>query len=511
MSSPMLWPQQEARRIAERWPDRQTYILETGFGPSGHPHMGTVGEVVRTYYVAMGLKELGKQAEIIVFSDDMDGLRKIPKNIDAPWLAEHLGKPVSRIPDPYGCCPSYSAHMNRELIEMLDKTGIPYRFVASSDMYNGGHYDEVIKRIFRHGQQILDLMLPTMREENRVNWFFWQPACENCGRVNTTVVHEWDPETTRVRYSCTGEFRGVRGCGHAGEQDALGGKGKLGWKIDWAARWFYFPVHYEMYGKDLIDSAKISTEIVRILGGQPPVQMFYEMFLTEEGRKISKSVGEGITLENFHRWGTQDAVNLLMFKNPRQQKNLGPETVIRYMDEVLTLDPADPQYRFVYYHGERPDLGGLRYSDLINLMSAIGITDPDLLRPYLERTFGNARIGESWPYVRELLEKARNYYEDFILPTRRVPDLTPEQWALVDEFLALIDRETEPDRIQSGIFEIARAHGIPAREYFKLLYGVLLGADSGPRIGGFVHLLGREKVKEIVEAARQKQQEKQQI
>lgn len=497
-----LWPQQEARRVIQRWPQREKYILETGFGPSGHPHMGTVGEVVRTYYVCRGLQEQGKDIQIIVFSDDMDGLRKIPKNIDAPWLQEHLGKPVSRIPDPYGCCESYSGHMNNGLKQMLGRTGIPYTFAASSVMYNGGHFDGVIELMFRHGQAILDLLLPTMREENRAGWFFFQPACENCGRVNTTLVRDWDPATTRMEYVCAGEFRGVTGCGYAGEQDALGGKGKLGWKVDWGARWFHFGVNYEMYGKDLIESARLSSEVVKIIGGKPPVQMFYEMFLTEEGRKISKSVGEGISLENFHRWGTQDAVNLLMFKNPREQKKLGSDTVIRYMDEVVTLDRNDPQYPFVYYHGDRPDLGGLRYSDLINLLTAIGVHPKEVLRPYLERTFGADRIAGNWEYVDDLLTRAINYYEDFILPNLQVPELTPEQWALVDQFEALIDRTESAEEVQYEVYEIAKAAGIPAKEYFRLLYSVLLGQESGPRIGGFVALVGRDQIKSLIARAR---------
>lgn len=504
--SSTLWPQQEADRVEQRWPQRDPYVLQTGFGPSGHPHMGTVGEVVRTYYVALGLGQRDKRFEIIVFSDDMDGLRKIPQNIAAAWLTEHLGKPVSRIPDPYGCCASYSAHMNAELRQMVATTGIPCRFISSADMYNGGHFDPVIRRLFQHGRQILDLILPTMRAENRAGWFFFQPACERCGRVNTTVVRRWDPETTVMEYECAGEFRGVSGCGHVGEQDALGGKGKLGWKVDWAARWYTFGVNYEMYGKDLIDSARLSSQVLKVIGGTPPVQMFYEMFLTEEGRKISKSVGEGISLENFDRWGTQDAVNLLMFKNPREQKRLGADTVVRFMDEVLTLDREDPQYPFVYYHGDRPDLGGLRYSDLINLIAAIGVTDSELLRPYLERTFGAERIAGHWGYVRTLLDKAVNYYADFIAPTRQVPQLSPEQWQLVDTFEALVDRTESAEAVQAGVFEIARAHELKARDYFALLYSVLLGQSHGPRIGGFVALVGRDKIKEILAYARAAQQ-----
>lgn len=501
-TQPALWPQQEAHRIIQRWPDKDKYYLETGFGPSGHPHMGTVGEVVRTYYVAMSLRDLGKDSEIIVFSDDMDGLRKIPKNIDAPWLGEHLGKPVSRIPDPYGCCDSFSSHMNRELNEMLSRTDIPYRFVSSAEMYDGGRFNDALRRVFRNLDEIKELIASTMREENRENWFPFQPACERCGRVNTTVVSAYDAEACTVEYRCVGEFRGVTGCGHSGSRSALDGGGKLGWKADWPARWYAFGINYEMYGKDLIESARIGKEIVRILGGRPPVDMFYEMFLTEEGRKISKSVGQGLSIENWDRWGTQDSVNLLMFKNPRQQKRLGADTVIQYTDETLLMTRDDPQYRYIYFRGDRPDLGGLRYSDLINLVSATGLTAPDLLRPYLERSFGSSRVEANWEFIQDLLAKAANYYEDFILPERRVPELSAEQWELVDLFVDLIGREAAADAIQTGVFDIANGSGLAPKEYFKLLYGVLLGQESGPRIGGFVQLLGKEKIREIIARAR---------
>jgi lysyl-tRNA synthetase, class I len=500
-----LWPEQEARRIVERWPQKETYILQTGFGPSGHPHMGTVGEVVRTYFVGRALQEMGKRFEIIVFADDMDGLRKIPKNIDAPWLEEHLGKPVSSIPDPYGTDASYSGHMNRELHEMLGATGIPYSFRSSERMYKDGHFNEVLRLLFRHAEQILALILPTMREENREGWFFFQPACENCGRVNNTQVLSYDRESCQVTYACTAEFRGVRGCGYEGSRSALDGGGKLGWKVDWAARWYAFGVSYEMYGKDLIESAKLSKEIVRIIGGRPPVDMFYEMFLTEEGRKISKSVGAGLSIENWDRWGTRDSLYLLMFKNPRQQKRLGPDTVIQYTDEVLLMGKEDPQYPYIYFAGDRPDLGGLRFSDIVNLVSAISVTDPDQLLEYLGRSFGHERIRRHEAYVRDLLEKAINYYEDFILPTRHVPELKAEHWQMVDRFAALIERDASADEIQSGVFAIAREHGMEAKDFFRVLYGVLLGAESGPRIGGFVALLGREKVKELIGEARAKQ------
>lgn len=505
-NQPSLWPHQEAKRIVERWPQKEKYILQTGFGASGHPHMGTIGEVVRTYYVAMALKDLGKESEIIVFSDDMDGLRKIPSNIPAPWLADHLGKPVTMIPDPYGTHQSFGHHMDAELVEMMRKTGIPAQFKSATDCYTDGTFDEGIRKMFKNMKGIMELVLPTMREENRQGWFPWLPVCENCGKVYTTRVEEYDGENATVTYSCTGSFRNVTGCGHRGTQSALGGRGKFFWKADWALRWYVFGVNFEMHGKDLIDSAKLSSDIVKLLGGKPPVTMVYELFLTEEGRKISKSSGAGISMENWGRWGTQDSLNLLMFKNPKQQKKLGTDSVIQYTDETLTMTKEDPQYRFIYYHGDRPDLGGLRYSDIINLVNAISVTDPDQLIEYLGRSFGHDRIRQNEAFVRELLEKAIHYYEDFILPTREVPELTEQEWEMVDQFDRLIETTDEIDAIQSGVFDIAKSRGMAPKDFFKVMYGVLLGASHGPRIGGFVKLVGKERIHELIQAAKAKAQ-----
>jgi lysyl-tRNA synthetase, class I len=500
-----LWPHQEAKRIMDRWPQTEKYILQTGFGASGHPHMGTIGEVVRTYFVAMALKDLGKESEIIVFSDDMDGLRKIPKNIDAPWLAEHLGKPVTLIPDPYGTTKSFGHHMDAELLGMMKKTAIPAQFRSAFDCYGNGTFDEGIRKMFKHMEEIKGIILPTMREENREGWFPWLPICENCGKVNTTRVESYNGDEATVTYACVGEHKGVSGCGHRGTQSALGGRGKFFWKADWALRWYVFGVNFEMHGKDLIESARLSSEIVKILGGKAPVTMMYELFLTEEGRKISKSVGAGISMENWGRWGTQDSLNLLMFKNPRQQKKLGTDSIILYTDETLTMPKDDSQYRFIYYHGDRPDLGGLRYSDIINLVNAISVTDPDQLIEYLGRSFGHERIRASEEFVRELLVKALNYYEDFILPTREVPALTTEEWAMVDEFDRLIDTTDDADAIQSGVFSIAKQRDRQPKDFFRVLYGVLLGAGHGPRIGGFVQLVGKNRIHELVAEARQSQ------
>lgn len=495
--SAKLWPQQEAEKIIQRFPDADSIILQTGFGPSGHPHMGTVGEVVRTHFVAMALRELGRKSVIQVFSDDMDGLRKIPANIQAPGLEEHLGKPVSAIPDPYGCCESFSAHMNWELREMLDATGIPYRFVSATEEYKKGTYNDVLRLALVRMDQILKVILPTLREENREGWSPIMPVCENCGLVNTTRVLDYDTDKASVEYSCTEELKGAKGCGHHGTQPVGDGRSKFGWKADWGARWAVFGINYEMYGKDLIESAKLSKQVARILSGRPPVDMFYEMFLDESGRKISKSVGKGLTVENFTRWGTAESLNYLMFKNPRQQKKLSQETVVQYMDEVLKLSPEDPEYKYIFFAGARPALP-IVYSDLVNIVSAVGVTEIPVLREFILDVYG-AQLEQHWDYVQDLLEPAINYYTDFILPQRSFPDLTQEDNALLNQFLALIDQETEAEAIQTGTYNIAKEADVPPRQFFQLLYQVMLGKPSGPRIGSFVAQMGAERIRDIIQ------------
>lgn len=491
-----LWPEQEAQRIIQRFPHADSYLLETGFGPSGLPHMGTVGEVVRTYFVAMALEEMGKESQLIVFSDDMDGLRKIPVNIDAPWLEEHLGKPVSAIPDPFGCCPSYSDHMNKELLSMLDKTAIPYRFVSATEEYKKGTYNQVLALALEKLQQILQVILPTLRPENREGWFPIMPVCENCGKVNTTKVVGFDPQKATVDYTCSEGLKGAFGCGYSGTQAVGDGRSKFGWKADWGARWAVFGISYEMYGKDLIESAKLSKQIAKILGGKPPVDMFYEMFLDEQGRKISKSVGKGLTVENFTRWGTPESLNYLMFKNPRQQKKLSSETVLQYMDEVLKMTPDDPQYKYVFFSGAKPE-APVSYSDLINIVSAVGVTDGTVIKEFLSDVYGEA-INTNWRYVEELLTPALNYYTDFIAPQRSFPSLTPEQNQLLDGFLALIQGQTEAEPIQTGAYTLARDNDVPPKDFFRLLYQVILGKPSGPRIGSFVAQMGAERIAQLI-------------
>ncbi|NJL93364.1 MAG: lysine--tRNA ligase [Anaerolineae bacterium] len=283
-----LWPDKEAQQILKRHGDdrQKTYIFETGFGPSGKPHFGTFGEVVRTNYVMLAMRDQDYQTKLIAFSDDMDGLRKVPEGFPA-WLREHIGKPVSSIPDPLGDeYPSYSARMNALLVQMLDELELDYEFRSSTETYRAGLFNEQIAMVIRHYEAVQEIILPTLREETRENWFPFFPICEGCGSVGHAHVVEVNKEALEVSYVCDREFGGLPGCGTRGRVSVLDGSGKLQWKVDWPTRWHAFGVHYEMFGKDLIESAEVGDRIVqRVFRGTPPAHMFYELFWMHAAKK----------------------------------------------------------------------------------------------------------------------------------------------------------------------------------------------------------------------------------
>src|SRR5882724_8850295 len=342
-----MWPYAEAERILQVFPDAAPIRLETGYGPSGAPHIGTFAEVARTTWVAMALSDLragGAAAaaatdpawEIVVFSDDMDGLRKVPLNMPAT-LAEHLGKPLCDIPDPFGCHASYAHHNNALLCEMLDRYGFRYTFKASHDQYRGGVFDRGLRLILEKVEEVRGLILPTLHESKRAEWSPFFPICEACGRIYSTRVTGYHADRGTIDYACDVATGDRPGCGRAAEMSVEGGRLKVGWKVDWALRWFTLGVHYEMYGKDLIESADLSKKIVRILGGTPPVDSFYEMFLDETGSKISKSVGKGLTVDTWLTYAPRESMLLFLIKNPRKAKKLSWDVVARTVDEYLDL------------------------------------------------------------------------------------------------------------------------------------------------------------------------------
>jgi lysyl-tRNA synthetase, class I len=404
-----LWPYQEARRLAERVgnyrPDREV-IFESGFGPSGLPHLGTMGEVLLPDYVQHALKVLGKSdpdnaayrrpSRLIVFIDDMDGLRKVPESIpNSEQTARYLGQPVSRIPDPFGDChTSFAAHMIALLEEFLEPVEVSYELMRSSETYKDGLFDDALKLILAKHDEIIRIVTPTLREENRAGWSPVMPLCPACGQINSTLVTAYHPERATVEFSCERSFGGSHGCGFKGEQSVLGGKAKVQWKVDWALRWYVLGVDYELYGKDLIDSARLSGQILRLLGGRPPLGFPFEMYLDEEGHKVSKSIGRGVGVEQWRRYAPIEVLKYFLILNPRRARKLFLEKIPVYTDEYLDAlrewSAAEEGARrnspleFVLQsQSARRFNSTLSFGLVMNLVAALGSGERELIWRYL--------------------------------------------------------------------------------------------------------------------------------
>ncbi|HET9482086.1 MAG TPA: lysine--tRNA ligase [Candidatus Polarisedimenticolia bacterium] len=541
-----LWPHQEAEKILKTFPEAAPIVLETGYGPSGAPHIGTFAEVARTSWVGRAIERMsGRRWRIIAFSDDMDGLRKVPLNMPREALEPHLGRPLSLVPDPFGCHASYGAHNNARLREMLDRFGFVYTFKSSYEQYTTGAFNDGLSRIMKHYEAVREVILPTIREEKRRDWSPFFPICEACGRINGTRVTGYDAGKLTVTYRCEGEASGAvgdersdaedaqdadggrrpraggAGCGHAGEVSVLDGKAKVGWKVDWALRWHVLGVHYEMYGKDLIESAALSARICRSLAGPGsgragagPLQSFYEMFLDEHGRKISKSVGRGLTVDTWLSYAPKESLLLFIFKDPRKAKKLTWDVVARSVDEYLQLlqrryaEPsiAEPDGGLDELDFIQPDLPPacpydypVSYSMLSQLIAAIGVPSPGVVKDYVHHYKG--AVPQSDPALESLIQYATAYVRDQVLPTRTTRPLTQDERPLLVSLADYLVEERQAEEIQTRAFEIAREAGLEAKAFFRVVYGVLTGQDSGPRLGSFVKLMGQEKVAEILRKA----------
>lgn len=512
------WPFQEADRIvhaAARGSLPEVAVFETGYGPSGLPHIGTFAEVARTTWVRHAYEHLtGRPSMLVAFSDDLDGLRKVPENIPNPELvAPHLGKPLSSIPDPFGCCPSYSAHMNGKLREFLDAFGFEYEFRSSTEAYRRGDFNAGIKILLDRVEQVLEVILPTLKEENRPRWSPFLPRCENCGRVYTTRVTAHLKEREAVEYACDTPFGEVAGCGHRGAVSVYDGAVKMGWKVDWALRWFCYGVHYEMYGKDLIPSAELSAKVVKVMGGRPPHGFSYELFLDEAGEKISKSRGNGVSVEQWMAYAPVDSLSYFIFRDPRAAKKLYFEMIPRTMDEYLDhvrrfgQVPEEKRPDNPLWHIHQAGRAVPAYASTINfglvnnLLAALGTADHELLRRYLVRYDPEAaRFPEM---IDSLIDKGIRFYQDHILPHKRHRPPTPPEKPLFAELrrrlAGMAGGELDEKAAQSMVFDIAREHGADPAEFFSAIYQVLLGQERGPRFGSFAKLVGAERVLHLLD------------
>ncbi len=511
------WPFKEAERIIKAKSRNQTLtpaLFQTGFGPSGLPHIGTFAEVARTTWIRRAYEHLtGNPTELYAFCDDQDGLRKVPDNLpNREMLASHLAKPLCDIPDPYGCCESFSAHMIGNLKNFLDAFNFDYKLKQSSDAYRNGDFNDGLCILLDKVEGILDIILPTLKEENRASWSPFFPKCEACGKINTTRVTAYNKEDRTVAYSCDMDLGNTSGCGHSGISSVLNGNAKMGWKIDWALRWYCYKVDYEMYGKDLIPSAELSEKIVKLMGGRPPQGFFYELFLDEKGEKISKSKGNGVTVEQWLEYAPIDSLSHFIFREPRQAKklyfNMIPKTMDEYLDHIRRWPEVPEEKRpdnplwHIHDRGTKvPSYSSsINFSTVNNLVSALGSPGRELLISYLsrydEKTTDNIEIIDS------LIVKGLKFYEDHILPNKLYRDPSDKERVLFLELETALKADDIADKseqdLQSLIFDIARANDVDPKDFFSAFYQVFLGQERGPRFGSFAKLVGIPRVVALI-------------
>jgi lysyl-tRNA synthetase class 1 len=513
------WPFGEAELLKRRYPAPppagKPVTFETGFGPSGLPHIGTFAEVARTTWVRRAFEELsGWPTRLVAFSDDMDGLRKVPLNMpNREMLEEHLGEPLCRIPDPFGERESYSGYMNGKLREFLDGYGFDYQFQSSSEAYGRGDFDEGLSLLLARVEEVLAVITPTLGEEKRAGWSTFFPICERCGRVYSTTVTGYHPQENTIDYVCDQAVGKRAGCGHRATTSVFGGRVKVGWKVDWALRWYSYEVGYEMYGKDLIESARLSGRLLRIMGRQPPVGLFYELFLDEEGRKISKSVGKGLTVDAWVSYAPLESLLYYLFQNPKRAKRLYwdvvPKSVDDYLAELRAYGGLEEKRRLesaiwhIFDRGTRvpPFDTVVNYSLINNLLAALGSDDARLVLDFLERYDPKVRRMEA--VVEDLVQRAIRYYRDFVVPSKRyrVPDAGERRMLGALRDLLAGTEATGEAELQALPFQAAKQFGVEPSDFFRMFYQVLLGQERGPRFGTLVSLLGREPMLALLERA----------
>jgi lysyl-tRNA synthetase, class I len=517
--SSKAWPFEEARRLLKRYPngkDGAPVLFETGYGPSGLPHIGTFNEVLRTtmvrraYEALIGARPEDGKTRLVAFSDDMDGLRKVPDNIpNGDMLREHLGKPLTSIPDPFGKFDSFASHNNAMLREFLDRFGFEYEFVSSTERYKSGAFDDALKNVLGNNQAILDIMLPTLRAERAATYSPILPVSAKSGVVLQVPIEVLDAETGMVAFTDEGER--IEHC-------VFGGGAKLQWKVDWAMRWVALGVDYEMYGKDLTDSGVQSGKIAKALGGRKPEGLIYEMFLDEKGEKISKSKGNGLTLEDWLSYGSEESLAFYAYREPKAAKQLHIGVIPKAVDEYLQMRGTYPTQEWdkklgnpvhhVHTDGVVPDaVLPVTFGLLMNLVGVMGAdASKDQIWSYLGNYVDGANAA-AYPELDGLIDNAMAYTRDFIAPTlqRRKP-VGAEVIGLqrLDAELANLNADTTAEDIQNIVYAIAKDEALGfenLRDWFKALYETLLGSSAGPRMGSFIALYGVENSRRLINEA----------
>jgi lysyl-tRNA synthetase, class I len=522
------WPFEEARKLLarlERQP-KDEVVFETGYGPSGLPHIGTFGEVARTTMVRHAFRILTDdkiRTRLIAFSDDMDGLRKVPDNVPSrDMMEQHLGKPLSRVPDPFSNeYPSFGAANNARLRAFLDQFGFEYEFLSSTDCYTSGRFDAALLRVLERFDTIMNIMLPSLREERAQTYSPFLPISPRTGVVLQVPVLAHDAKAGTITYEDPDTKEQVTTL-------VTGGRTKLQWKPDWAMRWFALGVDYEMAGKDLIDSVKLSGEICRALGGTPPEGFNFELFLDEKGQKISKSKGNGLTIDEWLRYASPESLSLFMYREPRAAKRLYFDVIPRHVDEYqqfleayerqdLKQRLSNPVWHIHSGNPPKPDVP-ISFSMLLTLVASSNAQNAETLWGFIGR-YRPGVTPQTHPKLAALVGYAINYFRDFVLPQKRFREPgDTERAALLDlrDALSQLPDDASAEQIQEVVYEIGRREpfldktgkiktkdGKPgvSLDWFNMLYQVLLGQEKGPRFGSFVAVYGVQNTIDMIDGA----------
>jgi lysyl-tRNA synthetase class 1 len=511
------WPFEEARKILtkinNKTPEKGYVLFETGYGPSGLPHIGTFGEVVRTSFVRYAFSLLAPEIPTKMFcvSDDIDGLRKVPENIpNQDLISSHLGKPLTCVPDPFGTHQSYGHNMNARLRAFLDQFGFEYQFISATKQYKSGAFDNTMLKVLDKYDELMDLMLKNLGTERQETYSPFMPIDAESGKVIDKGVKGVDKQKGTVIY--------VDENGTKKEVPVTGGNCKLQWKIDFGARWQGLEVDYEIYGKDHFPNEKIYRKVCEILGGVPPINYFYEMFLSEDGAKISKSKGNGISVEDWLKYAPQESLSLYMYQKPKTAKRLYFDVIPKAMDEYLSFlasyeketDQAkkvENPVNFIHFatiNKPVPDCeNSLSYSLLLNLASACNPENDNVLWGFISK-YKDGLSKETSPNLAKMVACAINYYNDFIKANKKYRQANEaEKIAILDlkDALLKIEKSSDASLIQTLVFEIGKNHGYEKnmRDWFSALYQILLGQSEGPRMGSFIALYGVDEFIKMIE------------
>jgi len=503
------WPFVEAKKVLrERKKNidaKGKIILQTGYGPSGLPHIGTFGEVARTSMVVNALNQLTDlPKEIITFSDDMDGLRKVPGNIpNQEKLQNNLHKPLTQVPDPFEKYKSFGEHNNTMLKNFLDKFNFKYTFKSSTELYKSGHFNSTLKLILKNYQGIMDIIMPTLGKERQKTYSPFLPICPDTGIVLEIPILDIDEKNSIIIFDNKGSKL---------EKSILDGNCKLQWKVDWAMRWYALDVDFEMYGKDLIESAVLSTKIIKLLGKPNPSGFAYELFLDEKGEKISKSKGNGITIDQWLEYASPESLSLFMYQNPKRAKKLYKEIVPKAVDEYLDfIEKGKKQNELQLllnpvwhvHNGEMPTENSVMpFSMLLNLVETSNADSNELLWKFV-RKYKKDISEKDYPIFDKLINYAIKYFNDVIKSKKIYKKPNEEEKNALEALIKVLDNcddGMQPEDIQTNIYSVGKENGYKEnlRDWFKLIYEVVFGDENGPRMGFFISFFGVNETKELI-------------